>query len=241
MANPDFGSVGAWTDQTTGTTLTLAAPASIADGDILLAFIRYPGAEGTPPSLTGWALVDSITSAFQGNHNSAIMWKRASSESGSYAFTVNTGTSHGFVARFTSGIASGDPWTGTPNATTYSNDGGAGGTASGSVTPAVDEALMIYWLSAADDATSAFTGGGLTWTERVDTKDTVDTFTSTHMATAPQATAGAVDGNCTVTTGGFRNAHLIALAPAGGGGGGGTINAATIIPQLNRRKTGRFF
>jgi len=28
---------------------------------------------------------------------------------------------------------------------------------------------------------------------------------------------------------------------ADAGGGGGTINAATIIPQLNRRKTGRFF
>ena len=238
MANPDFGSVGAWTDQTTGTTLTLAAPASIADGDILLAFIYHQDASA--PSLSGWGVVETLDNTNNGA-STTVLWKRASSESGSYAFTVPTGISDGFVARFTGGIATGDPWTGTPNATAYANDGGAGGSASGSVTPAVNEALMVYWLHALDDTTSAYTGGGLTWTERVNTKDTVDTFSSTHMATAPQATAGAVDANCTITTGSFRSAHLIALAPAGGGGGGGTINAATIIPQLNRRKTGRFF
>lgn len=221
MANPDYGTKGTWTAQASGTTLTLSAPASIADGDILLAFIRYSGALGTPPSLSGWAAIETVENAFQGNHNSGIFWKRASSESGSYAFTVNSGTSHGFVARFTGCIATGDPYTGTPNATTYANDGGAGGAASGSVTPAVNEALMVYWLSALDDVTSAYTGGGLTWTERENEKDSVTTFLSTHMATAPQATAGAVDADCSMASPSFRNAHLIALAPAGGGGGGG--------------------
>lgn len=240
MANPVFGTAGAFAAQLSGPTLTCTAPASIADGDILLAFIRYATPEGTTPSLSGWAVIDSIENA-NNAACSAILWKRASSESGNYGFTVNSGISSGFVSRFTGGTTSGDPHTGTPNATGYSNDGGAGGTASGSVTPAVNEALMVYFLAALDDITSAFTGGGLTWTENFDQSDSVTTFLSMHMASAPQATAGAVDGNCTVSTGGFRNAHLIALAPAGGGGGGGTINAATIIPQLNRRKTGRFF
>ncbi len=228
MASPDFGSIGTWVDQTTGTTLTLGAPASISDGDILLAFIRYPDPEGTAPSLSGWAALDTFTNPSQSNHNTAVLWKRASSESGSYAFTVTSGTSAGVVLRITGAVASGDPSTGTPNATGYANDGGAGGSASGSVTAAVNEALYVYFLSAVDDTSSAFTGGGLTWTERLDTKDTVDTFLSVHIATAPQATAGAVDANCTVATGSFRNAHLIAIAPAGGGGGGGSGGLAWI-------------
>ncbi len=34
---------------------------------------------------------------------------------------------------------------------------------------------------------------------------------------------------------------VVAISIPAASGGGGTINAATIIPQLNRRKTGRFF
>ncbi len=240
MANPDFGSIGTWVDQLTGTTLTLGAPASIADGDILLAMIRYSDPEGTPPSLAGWTVKDTFANPNQSNHNTAILWKRASSESGSYGFTVANATAMGVVMRITGAIASGDPFTGTPNATGYANDGGAGGAASGSVTAAVNEALYVYFMSGVDDSTSAYTGGSLTWTERLDTKDTVDTFLSIHIATAPQATAGAVDGNCTVASGGFRNVHLYAIAPAAGGSPP-VLSAATPSAQRNRRHYGRRF
>lgn len=228
MANPTHVANGTWVDQTTGATLTLPPPAGLVDGHCMLAFIYHP--DGTAANLAGWDEVITVDNPNNGA-STTILGRRASSDSGSYAFVVPTGISDGFIASFAGCKTTGNFWTGTPIATPFANDGGAAGSASGSLTPAVNEALMVYWLHALDDITSAYAGGGLSWTERINTKDVADTFSSTHMATAPQATAGAVDASCTIATGSFRTAHLIALAPAAGGG-----NAARAMHQNRQRR-----
>ena len=234
MASPAFESFTTPVFQASGTTITLAAPSGVVDNNILLALLDN-SADATVPSLAGWTAKAQFQNPNNGRYSN-VLWKRASSESGSYGFTVPNVAASGTILRISGCILTGDPFTGTPVSTGYINDGGAAGTASGSMTPAVNDALLLYWLIALDDETSVFTGGGLTWDERVDAKDSVTTFLSTHVATAPQATAGAVDASCTIVQGGFRTAHLMALAPLAGGGGGSYLGPPALIANIIRNR-----
>lgn len=209
MANPAYQASGARTVQTSGATITLAAPAGITDGDILIAEIL---SDQNAVTLAGWTDFSSLNSNFNGSFRSNLLWKRASSESGSYVFSGTT-LAHGVVHRFNACVASGSPISGTPAVQDYTNSGTS--CSVGSVTPADNEALLVYaGFIGADAAVSTYSGGGLTWTERYDNLDGATTYSNLCLATAPQATAGAVTADSLVDSATpFRTFHLFALAP----------------------------
>lgn len=216
MANPVHQSVGTPLFQASGVTATLAAPAGIVDGELLIAHFDF-GTGSPAPSLAGWTAETAYTNVENGRQTIRL-WKRASGESGNYTFTVPNVPVSGFITRTSGAKSSGSPFSGTGNAGTmqatgYTNDANPTNNATGALTPADDEALLVGWWISLDEQSSAFNGGGLTWTERVDARDSVTTFLSQHMATAPQASAAAVDANCTFGGGPFRTAHLYAIAP----------------------------
>lgn len=94
-----------------GTNLTVTAPTSIANNDILVACAYREAGTWTPPA--GWTQWGSDKHNFRTPTNDMILsayWKRAASESGNYTFSLSTTTWRTIVmARFTGCITSGDP------------------------------------------------------------------------------------------------------------------------------------
>lgn len=94
-----------------GTNLTVVAPTSIANNDILVACAYREAGAWTPPA--GWAQWGSDQHNFRTPTNDMILsafWKRAASESGNYTFNLSTTTWRTIVmARLTGCIISGDP------------------------------------------------------------------------------------------------------------------------------------
>ena len=94
-----------------GSTLTLPAPAGIVDGDILLAIlqVRHGTAvyNGFAPGFTERGPAGLI-----GNNQTTWAVKLASSESGSYAFTVSVASPRrlGTMLRISGGLQSSDPF-----------------------------------------------------------------------------------------------------------------------------------
>jgi hypothetical protein len=199
---------------TSGGGTVITAPASIQDGDILVAHII--AAAGTTIGISGFTSKLAEDAANFGVRR-VLLWKRASSESGNYTITGDTGGSYAFISVYRGAIASGDPI----DVVDGEDKTNSGTTLSaGALTPSVNETLFAI-AALVNDATSisGYTGGSLTWTERLDAATTL----TTALATAPQATAGAVTGGYTLDSGtGFANILVYAVAPAAGGGGGGS-------------------
>lgn len=109
MAAPTIATTGATNDSFSGT-LTLAPPASIADGDLLEAIFFVYQNSANSPTLAGWTKKVDVEDG-PDFIRTVTLYKRASSESGSYAFTLTSPVYWaGFVRRITGAIASGDPY-----------------------------------------------------------------------------------------------------------------------------------
>jgi hypothetical protein len=130
VAAPAYGTSGAW-GSTGTTTLNLAVPASVASGDIIVAaFFTVTGPAGFAHAPNS---PRTVNAGGGGNHSVNVLWKRASAaDSGTYAFTLSAGGyAEGQAHRFTSCIASGNPWDGNTAST------GDGGATNSTTTPAV--------------------------------------------------------------------------------------------------------
>ena len=155
------------------TNSTLTAPADIADGNVLLAIvIAGDGGDETAPTVTpptGFTAVTGSPLEISKSDPYAIaincFSKVASGESGNYTFTHGASDSEGFMYRIT-GADNTTPIN--PNPTTNT---GSGTTSTGlSITPEVDESLVVMIDLMWDDAAtmSPPTGTTPTFTERYD-------------------------------------------------------------------------
>lgn len=200
---------------TSGGGTVITAPASIQNDDILVAHII--SASGTTIGISGFTSKLSEDAANFGVRRT-LLWKRASSESGDYTITGDTGGSYAFISVYRGAKASGDPI----NVVDGEDKTNSGTTlAAGAITPSVNETLFGI-AALVNDATtiSGYTGGSLTWTERLDSATTL----TTALATAPQATAGAVTGGYTLDSGtGFANIIVYAIEPPAAGGASGLL------------------
>jgi hypothetical protein len=125
----------------------IPAPPSIVDGDILIAALNITTPSGgtqsdiTPPS--GFTAVATATEVLSGVYvKQHVWWKRASSESGSYSFPHDGGTTRstsGAITVYPGCISSGSP------IDTYSTNNGTGSTATALsvTTTAANDILVI--------------------------------------------------------------------------------------------------
>ena len=87
--------------QTSGIDITVTAPASITDGDTMLAWYGNNSSDMTGVTLTGFTQIDFIDDLTTAANNVWIACKVASSESGSYSFDATGGTSNSTAASIT--------------------------------------------------------------------------------------------------------------------------------------------
>jgi len=195
VAAPAFGTSGAWTS-TGGTTLSLAVPASVASGDILVVEIFIDGSAVAVTGPSGFAHAPNsprtVNAGSAGNHSVNVLWKRATgADSGTYAFTLSaSGYAEGQAHRFTSCIASGNPWDGNTSST------GDGGNTNSTTTPAVsftttgpDELLFFAGTNWSGGAWTPPTG----FTEITDNASDV---TADYKVQATAGNSGTVQATC---------------------------------------------
>ncbi len=180
----------------TNTVVTAAALGSIANDDLLLAFV-LTGANPTPPAVTppaGFSQIPGATwpmTVTQGGGNTFTIsavgyYKFASGESGDYTFTHASGSSQGVMLRV-SGADTSSPFTPAPSQN--EKEGGVSGedTVFTGLTTATDESLIVAYAFDWGDTTVNLTpptGTTPTFTERLDTA-------ITYVATGVLAAAGA--------------------------------------------------
>lgn len=175
------------------TNTTVTAPASIADGDVLI-YSLFVGASGSAPTATApsgfsapsggtWPIAINDGGFFA---NVYVWYKIASGESGNYTATHASGSSQGVMFAASGGSSS------APTATT-NNGIGATTTYTGLTTSANDALVAVIGCDWADftNNLSPPTGTTPTFTERID-------VTLTYLATGVMTTAGAT-GNKTMT------------------------------------------
>lgn len=189
--------------------ITLAAPSGISDGDILVAFVL---AYNLSPDVT----ISGFTLANRTNLNGyqlATLWKRASSESGSYAVGASGSEwTEAILACYSGCVASGSPI----DAASGGNTTGASTTASITTTTSgctIVSALQVWY--GGGDATKSITAPGLTFTERFRVYDSGDQITS-QVSDAVQLSAGSVTvTSSTAPATADIVSHVAALIPAG--------------------------
>lgn len=213
--------VVASTSHTNGstTTVVIAAPSGIQDGDLLLAGITTEGGSGvTAPG--GW------TNLYGGLQ--AVFYKIAASESGSYTFTGGSGAgTGGFIARITgvdgtSPINASNSGSGGPS-TAYSISG---------ITTTVANCLLIQTIFVANGARTITAGPAVannnpTWTNTVSADDgTAKVFE--YDGSYPTAGAtGVATATFSGSTGWFGG--IIAISPPQSK----TVNVTTVALSLS--------
>ncbi len=84
----------ATTGNTTGTSLLIAKPTGVVQGDVMLVNIAQVGNNTTDPLLSGWTVIDSADLAGGTPRYGAVLYKVAgASEPASYTFALGTGVS----------------------------------------------------------------------------------------------------------------------------------------------------
>lgn len=196
-----------------GSSAVIPAPASVQDGDLMVAIIGSDVAGDTISAApAGWTkqIAESSTSA----ETLVCYTKVASSESGTYTFTWTSSdpsTGHMFVFRDAE-------W----DTSTTTNTEATTAHTLAQVTTSYDNCVLIHSLTANWNETYTAPGGSETVLE-----------TAPHGGTGgfghgaayeAQANAGA-SGTKAWVYGGSRsfNGYLISLAPAGSGAGGGSV------------------
>lgn len=194
---------------TTTTTLTIAKPSAVADGDLLVVSLYTdPTTVSTVPggwTLVGWADQNGASNSF----DVRVYWKRAASEGASWdwVFAGSVWVTW-FCAAYTGGLAAGDALDGT--ATTQVTAGSITTIDMPSITTTVDGSMLIAALG--NYAVTTWTSGTAPITnERSD----VDAHA---LYDGIQATAGA-SGTKTFTTAatGYLAGVMLAFKPAAGG------------------------
>lgn len=166
MVAPVFGSVGTYL-QVSVSTASVAVPASVASGDLIVVVMFINGATSLTTPASGF--VDAPNSPVvntSGNaHRVHVLWKRATgADSGTYDFVLSASDFMSAAAlRYTGVVGSGSPW----DVTTSANSGDATSsqTPAVSVTTTGDNRMLVF-------AGSNWSGGGWTpptgFNERVD-------------------------------------------------------------------------
>jgi hypothetical protein len=165
MASPVVETVGTpVATASQGSNITLTAPASIADDDLLVAVIGRGDESGTI-TLTGWTQTENV--AHDSNGALTILWKKAASESGDYTFAWSGGASYayGAVLRI-SGWEGTTPFIGTKPTAATGDDAAPAPPASATV--ASDDYLAILAVDQEGKATSRFSTVPTGYTEQVD-------------------------------------------------------------------------
>jgi hypothetical protein len=195
VAAPAYGTSGAW-GSTATTTLNLAVPASVASGDIIVAEFFIDGSTVTITGPAGFAHAPNsprtVNAGGGGNHSVNVLWKRASAaDSGTYAFTLSAGGyAEGQAHRFTTCIASGNPWDGNTAST------GDGGATNSTTTPAVS------FTTTGPDELFFFAGtnwSGGAWTPPTgftEITDNASDATADYKVQASAGSSGTVQATC---------------------------------------------
>jgi hypothetical protein len=164
----DVGSTGTALAYGTRTNSTLTAPASIANGDLLVNVMHAGNASLTALAITppaGWSAIpnDPSTKNAPDPYSIAmhVFYKVASGESGNYTFTHSSGETEGFIYRLT-GADTTTPLDVTPT----QNNGVGGTTVYPAITPVTDGAFLIYAESDWDAPGSGTISGTPTITAR---------------------------------------------------------------------------
>lgn len=183
----------------------MTAPAGIVDGDILIAVVNS-ATNGDIATLSGFTQKSTRTTTNRAGQQT-LLWKRASGESGNYTTGTPTGILWGHVICVKNAIATGDPFdtvalTDTPNSGTTMT--------CAAITPAVNLDLILagYYQLTASLTHSAYTGGGLTWTQD---HQSGTANTTNSVASAPQTTAGSVTASATTSGTGFTFEYAMAI------------------------------
>jgi hypothetical protein len=204
---------------------TITAPASIANGDLLVAVLHVGNASLTPLTVTpptGFSAIpnDPTTGNEPDPYSIAthVYTRIAASESGSYTFTHASGESEAIMYRLT-GVDATTPLDVTP--VENDEDAFAGTTGSTTnykaITPVTDGAFLIYAESDWDGpGTGTIAGTNPTIASR-------RVGTITWVGDGTQTTAGAIAArnrtNGNVSTGSPWASVVVAIRPSGGGGG----------------------
>ena len=192
--------------------ITLALPAGLVDGDLMLAMTI--GDDAVAVSKAGWinfATVDSTGATLRGQS----LWRIAASESGSQVFTHTAGsTTDGLIAAFSGA----DQTTPVNASNVLGSSGPTTAITTNSITPTVDGCLIVVLFLMDNDANSASgysnTGTALSWTENVDVGDSSTAFKRIAIATALQTTAAAIVVSATSGASANYTSILLAIAPA---------------------------
>lgn len=146
MALPSVGALGANSSSASGTSVAVAAPASVVNLSVVVVGIFLDGAAQTVTPPAGWSEAEnSPIDVSPTSHGLHVFWHRASgSEAGPYTFSWTSSTYRStFAARIDNAVTSGTPFDSPTNSAMDS--------ASATTSPAVSttslgaDRLDIYW------------------------------------------------------------------------------------------------
>jgi hypothetical protein len=208
---------GSNTTYASRTNTTVTAPASIANNDVMLAWIITAGASEAvnPTAPAGWTEIGTaidVTDLASFNLEARCYIKVASSESGNYTWTHTSSSSQGSITVYR-GVDTTTP----QDATSTANSGFATGvgnvsTATGLTTVTNGAWIVFLGFDWADSSNNLSPPTGMT--ERLD-------VVLSYAATEEWATAGATGNrshvdNSNIASNSRWGARLVALRPAGG-------------------------
>lgn len=187
--------------------LSIPPPTGLSDNDIMLAIINANESSTTITPPSGWELVRSVTTPSI-TANMSVYWKRASSETGNYVFSVSaTVRIVGAISAFYNVITTGNPIdveTGEAQS--------ADATAVCSAIITTEDNTMLVYLAACDNTPSGTWTPPTGMTEAVDTASTA-TVTIAYESRATAGSTGTRAATCTETAG-AKGAFLVALKEA---------------------------
>jgi hypothetical protein len=201
----------ATTDQGWGTTLTINKPASVADGDVMVAFVQVVNSDATITAPSGWTLEATANGAYVYQR---MYWKVASSEGASYQWSWATASpASGGITRY-----SGVNTTTVEDVASRTNTGTSAAPRGLTITTATDGACVVMGVGHSTGAYTHTAPTGMTeeWEGY-----------RTAYSDVIQTTAGA-SGNKDATLSGSDDWGTIiwALRPAASGGSTVSITAA---------------
>lgn len=210
-AHADVSYVGVGSTSSTTTSVGMTAPAGTQDNDIMVAFVTSfrasnsaPGNISTPSGWTQWA--NRTTATY---YKSAIYWKRASSESGTYTWTSTNATQMNLVISGYRGCTqSGDPQDVLSN-TAYTTSNTT--IRAASITPTMTGGMYVWggWYYASSGIGITAPSG---MNSRASPSTTNTVLNVADLLTSGTAASGNEDGTAvaTITT---KHAYMVALKP----------------------------
>jgi hypothetical protein len=201
-------------DQGWGTTLTINKPASVADGDVMVAFLQVANSDATITAPAGWTLEATANGAYVYQR---LYWKVAATEGASYQWSWAT------AAAGTGGITrySGVDTTTVEDVTSRTNTGTSTAPRGLTITTVTDGACVVMGVGHGVGSVTQTAPTGMT-----------EQYESNRVAydDVIQVTAGA-SGNkdATLSSSDDWGTIIWALRPAGGGGETPTLVVANLV------------